>query len=273
MFAYVGLIVWQWVYGFQWWVYGALLFFAIGIQVIHHNHVHLGIWWNKRANYLTNLAISILTAIPSAMVIGGHIKNHHVHQHGPQDHTRTYRFGGDHNHLFGYLLHPFQAFSVLIPEFWHEFKDGWPKRTRFAKELAVEVTLIGAIWILLLILDWQKFLGLVLVPQLFGLHWFLGANYLQHAHCDDGSKVNYARNFTGAVNWIWFNIGFHTAHHDHPKIHWTQLRQVHEGKADSIDPRLNCNSFVGYVVGNFLLSPIFPRLSSESLRKPNQSSA
>jgi hypothetical protein len=267
MVAWVGLIVLQWCCGFVWWQYALLLFFCIGMQVIHHNHVHLGIWRSNRLNWLTSLFISVSTAVPGAMMIGGHLKNHHVHHHGPDDITRTYRFGGDHNHLLGYLLHPFQAFFALLPVFWSDFLNGLPKRSRFSRRISLEVILIFSLWILLGVLDWRKFLLLVWLPQMFGLHWLLGANYLQHAHCDDESESNYARNFTGAVNLLWFNIGFHTAHHDHPGAHWSVLRNLHREKYKDVDQSLCCPSFLGYVFRTFFLSMFFDSCRSRSLKR------
>lgn len=266
LFAYMALMVFLWFAGFVWWAYLALLFFAIGLQVIHHNHVHLGIWYSKTANVLTSQMISVMTAVPTAMMYGGHIKNHHTHQHGPDDHTRTYRFGGDHNHFLGYLLHPFLAFFVLIPIFWQDYKRGISSGNRFSRDMTIQVVSIFLLWIVLALLDWQKFLAFVLVPQLFGLHWLLASNYFQHAHCDDASEVNYARNFTGAVNWFWFNIGFHTAHHDHPRVHWSELRKLHAENYHKVHPSLNCRSFVVYFVKTLVLGPLIPACRSRSLR-------
>ena len=215
---------------------------------------------------MTNLLISISTAVPSAMIYGGHLRNHHVHQHGPEDHTRTYRFGGDHNHLWGYLLHPFQAWSVLMPKFFTALVEEWPRRTRFARDLLLQTCLIGASWVLLLAIDWQKFFLLVLLPQAVGLHWLLGSNYFQHAHCDDDSESNYARNFTGLVNVFWLNIGFHTAHHDHPRAHWSTLRKLHEENEHNIDPSLCCKSFLGYVFRVFFLGSFARSFRTASLR-------
>ena len=263
---YIGLAVAQWCFGFSWPMYIGCLFCCIGVQVVHHNHIHLGIWHSKRLNNLTNLVISLSTAVPSAMIYGGHLRNHHVHQHGPEDVTRTYRFGGDHNHLLGYVLHPFQAWSVLIPKFYKEFCQEWPNRTRFARDLLQQVCLIGALWILLLVLDWQKFILLVLIPQAFGLHWLLGSNYFQHAHCDDASDTDYARNFTGLVNVLWMNIGFHTAHHDHPRAHWSTLRKIHEENRENVDPSLCCDSFLLYIFKVFFVGSFVPSWRTESLR-------
>lgn len=268
---YIGLIAVQWFYGFNWLLYAGLLFVAIGVQLVHHNHIHLGIWNLAVLNNATNLLISVITAVPSAMMFGGHLRNHHVHQHGPEDVTRTDRFGGDHNHLLGYVLHPFQAFAVLIPRFWSNFRDEWPKRTRFSRDLLQQVCFIVASWGILLATDWKKFLLLILAPQAFGLHWLLGANYFQHAHCDDESAENYARNFTGAINWLWLNIGFHTAHHDFPKAHWSQLRTIHFEHCQHVDPRLCCRSFVAYVVRTFFFSIFFESCRSRSLKAAGSS--
>lgn len=264
----IGIVAVLLMNGFWWPLYGALLYLMLGTEVIHHNHVHLGIWHSKSLNGLTSLVISVLTAVPSAMMFGGHVKNHHRHQHGPEDITRTYRFGGDHNHFLGYLLHPLQAFTVLIRMFWQQFVSAWPMQTRFARSIALQVIVIVLCWSALCYLDWQKFLLFVLVPQLFGLHWLLATNYLQHAHCNDESKTEYARNFTGGMNWLLFNIGFHTAHHDYPKVHWSKLRGLHREKYQNLDSTLCIPSLLGYFVRTFFLSPFVPSLRSRTLKRP-----
>lgn len=265
---YFGFIAALWIAGFSWPIFAGLLFVCIGVQVVHHNHIHLGIWNNKRLNNATNLYISVITAVPSAMMYGSHLKNHHVHQHGPEDVTRTYRWG-DHNHLLGYLLHPFQAFSVLIPKFWKDFWHQWPNRTRFSRDLLLQVILIGSVWIILAVIDWQKFFLFVLLPQAFGLHWLLASNYFQHAHCNDQSEVDYARNFTGAVNYFWLNIGFHTAHHDYPKAHWSTLRSIHDQIKHNIDPTLCNKSFVVYIGRTLILGFALDSFRSKTLREPS----
>ena len=134
----------------------------------------------------------------------------------------------------------------------------------------MEVILIFSLWIVLGAINWQQFLILVLLPQLFGLHWLLGANYFQHAHCDDQSEANYARNFTGAINFLWFNIGFHTAHHDFPAAHWSTLRKLHQEQCKDVDQDLCCPSFFGYIVRTFFLSLFFDSCRSRSLKQATQ---
>ena len=100
------------------------------------------------------------------------------------------------------------------------------------------------------------------------LHALLGANYFQHAHADGRSRWNYARNFTGAVNWLYFNIGFHTAHHERPREHWSCMPELHRRLRERVDPALEERSFLIYLLRVMLLGTLVPRFRSRSLMTP-----
>jgi len=92
--------------------------------------------------------------------------------------------------------------------------------------------------ILLLLLDWRKFLLYVWAPHFFAQWGIVSMNMLQHDGCDpdvdhDSSvevkNYNGARNFVGPViNYLTFNNGYHTIHHMKPTLHWSQLPVEHE---------------------------------------------
>ncbi|MDB5849881.1 MAG: fatty acid desaturase, partial [Rhodoferax sp.] len=259
--AYLALLptlaAWQWVHGFWWPAYGLMLFLTLGIGVIHHNHTHLRLWRGRHAraaNRTTDFALTLLQGHPTFVFWPAHVANHHRHRHGPRDAARTYRFaGGDSNHLPGYLLHPLQAAWVLYPMF-----IGWLLHLRRSGPGALRYCLLqyGAwlgSWALLLLIDWRRALLFVIVPQLHGLHWLLATNYLQHAHadghaCRSRGALNYARNFEGLVNPLLFNIGLHTAHHEHPHAHWSELAGLHGHYRDRIDPRLIERGLLPYML-------------------------
>ncbi len=194
-----------------------------------------------------------------------HNANHHQFHHGADDVARTYRFGGDTNNLLGYLLHPVQAVRVLAPLFvarllqWRECRPG------VFLYFVLQYVAVGFLWSILAFVDWQNWLLVVLLPQLFGLHWLLASNYLQHAHADGRSRINFARNFEGLINPLLFNAGLHTAHHLHGRSHWSELPELHERYRKEIDPRLNERGLVGYILRTYLLSLIVPGFQSESL--------
>lgn len=272
MLALPLLVWWQWTQGFHWLLYGLTLFLTLGTGVIHHNHTHLRMWHGRRANRLTDYWLTLLQGHPTFVFWPAHVGNHHRFRHGPRDIARTYRpeFGGDTNHLWGYLLHPLQAGLVLYPLFLR-----WLARLRrhspgaFRYCMGQYALWLGS-WAIFLALDWQKALLLVIVPQLHGLHWLLATNYLQHAHADGrplsraqrklpGTRLNYARNFEGWVNPLLFNIGLHTAHHEHSRAHWSQLTRLHaEHYRQRVDPALNEGGLLPYMGRVFVLGLVWP---------------
>ena len=273
--ALPALAAWQWVHGFWWPAYALMLFLTLGIGVIHHNHTHLRMWRGRRANRVTDFGITLLQGHPTFVFWPAHVVNHHRHRHGPQDVARTYRFGGDTNHLVGYLLHPLQAAWVLYPLFM-----AWLGKLRrdgsgaFRYCMGQYAVWLGS-WALLLAIDWRRALLFVIVPQLHGLHWLLATNYLQHAHADGregargdtpGGALNYARNFEGWINPLLFNIGLHTAHHENPHAHWSELSKLHcERYRDRVDPALSERGLVPYMLRVFVLGAFVPRFRSRSL--------
>lgn len=268
------LVLWQWQQGFSWPLYLVELFLTLGIGVIHHNHTHLRIWSSRRLNRLTDLWITLLQGHPTFVFYPAHIANHHRYQHGEQDVARTYRFTmppgarGDTNHLLGYLLHPLQAILVLYPRFIVYLKRRYQFQRAYFYYCALQYLLVIGLWFTLAIIDWQKWLVLVLLPQLHGLHWLLATNYLQHAHADGrGNNLHFARNFHGWVNPLLFNIGMHTAHHRHPRAHWSQLPPLAEYYKAQVHPALNEQGLLRYMLRTYVLGLLHPRWRSRSLHR------
>lgn len=269
------LVAWQWRQGFHPLAYALLLFLTLGIGVIHHNHTHLRMWGGrsgKWANRATDFYVTLLQGHPTFVFWPAHVANHHRFRHGPRDAARTYRFGGDTNHLLGYLLHPLQAVCVLYPLFisWlSELRRRHPGVFRYC--MAQYAVWLGA-WMLLLALDWRKAVLFVILPQLHGLHWLLATNYLQHAHADGRPAAaphrnfDYARNFEGLLNPLLFNIGLHTAHHEHPHAHWSALQALHHRHYRArVHPALNEGGLVPYMLRVFVLGSLLPRYRSRPL--------
>jgi fatty acid desaturase len=263
--AQPGLAAWQWRHGFSLPMFGMTLFLAVGITAVNHNHTHLRMWRGRSANRLTDLWLSAVQGHPGFVFLPTHIHNHHRHKHGPHDEARTYRFGGDHNHLVGFLLHPFQAFPRLFPLivdwFWNARKRSPTMFRHYASQFAV----IGLCWVILGWIHPGKLAFYVWLPQLFGMHWLLATNYLQHAHADGRGGLDYARNFEGWVNVLLFNIGLHTAHHEQPGRHWSLLPKLHREYRSKVHPRLIEPSFGAYVARVYFGALLFRRFRSRPL--------
>jgi fatty acid desaturase len=264
------LATWMWLRGFSLLPYALLLFLTLGTGVIHHNHTHRRMWRGRFLNRATDFWITLLQGHPTCVFFPAHVGNHHRHRHGPEDLARTYRFGGDTNHLTGYLLHPLQAIFALYPHIfgWLEsLRRRYPGAWRYC--LAQYAVWLG-LWAGVLIADPVKGLLYVIVPQLHGLHWLLATNYLQHAHAD-GSRapshtLDYARNFEGLVNPLLFNIGLHTAHHEHSRAHWSELSALHRQQyRHRVHPALTERGLLRYMARVLLLGSVRRRYRSVSL--------
>ena len=84
-------------------------------------------------------------------------------------------------------------------------------------------------------------------------------NYIQHVHTDPWSEHNHSRNITGRIfNFLVFNNGLHTVHHENPGAHWSTLRELHTKIESEIDPRLNQPSFWWWVIRGYVI-PAFNR--------------
>ena len=263
--AQPALMAWQWQAGFHWMAWTATCLLAIGISVVHHNHAHLPMWRRRWPNRATDLAITLLQGHPTCAFHPAHNRNHHRHRHGPADVARTWRFG-DHNHLRGWLLHPLQAVVVVYPLLLRWLRGVRRRAPGAFRWYIVQYAAWLGSWTCLLALDPGRALLLVIAPQLVGLHWLLAANYLQHAHADDAAPLAHSRNFEGTANLFLFNIGLHTAHHEHGRAHWSELPRLHAHCRPRIDPRLLEPGLCRYVLRVFVLGLFDPRYRTHSLR-------
>jgi hypothetical protein len=113
--------------------------------------------------------------------------------------------------------------------------------------------LLALIDLSLLWLDWKAAIYCLLLPQAAAMFFLLASNYFQHAGAAGESDFNHSRNFGGAINPLFFNVGFHTAHHHDADCHWSGLASVHDQIVEKISPTLMEPSFLGYCWRTFVL--------------------
>jgi len=250
---------------FNFWLYPVYLFLSVAVTVIAHNHNHLPIFRNSTLNSLTDYWLTVFYGFPAFAWIPTHNKNHHALNNKDGDYTITYRLT-ENNHLLMLLFYPtmssyFQQRPIrdyLKQLFATDRKKFWLSAFQY-------VAL--AIWIAVaLFIDWKKALLFVIIPQQFGLFAVLIFNYVQHVHADEESPVNHSRNFTGFLNVMLFNNGYHTIHHDKSGTHWSKAPVLHSAIADNIDPSLNERSFWWYIFRAYFLGAVFKKFRTHSLR-------
>lgn len=248
-----------------WLVYVLYLFLSIAVTVIAHNHNHLPIWRNSTLNSITDYWLTVFYGFPAFAWIPTHNMNHHALNNKEGDYTITYRLT-EHNHLLMLLFYPMMSSYYQqkpIRDYLGMLRTKSP--SKFALAVGQYAALI--LWIGIgLYLDWQKALLYIIIPQQVGLFSVLVFNYVQHVHADEESPINHSRNFTGFLNVLLFNNGYHTVHHDRAGTHWSKSPEAHKAVADKIDPALIERSFWWYIFRVYFLGAFIPRFRTKSMR-------
>jgi len=259
------LVLWCWMQiSFNIIAYCSILILVVGVCCISHNHAHVPIWRSPWMNNLTDLWIGVLQGQPVFLFQPAHIASHHRYNQrlgdvtGIAQHTK-------HNDLPGYLMFPLRVLPALQSLRKQYLQTIWLKdRSKFWWIIAQHIPLF-LLWITVFSLDPRKAAIYVVIPQLIGLHFLLASNYLQHAHAVVGSEYNHSRNFIGLVNWFWFNVGYHTAHHENERHHWTALPYAHDHIRQKIDSKLIETSFTVYFIKTLFLGTLLKKFRSVQL--------
>lgn len=266
MFITTSLFILQWtVIGFNPVVFIIYCFFSISVAVITHNHNHVRIWKSNFLNTLQDWWLTVFYGFPVFAWIPTHNKNHHKMNNRIGDYTITYRFS-EKNNFLTLLTYPtisgFYQQKAIRDYLKDMFKN---KRSRFY--LAISQYFILVLWIAaFLLLDWKKALLYVIIPQQVSLFSVLIFNYVQHVHANEESEWNHSRNFTGFLNFMLFNNGLHTVHHETAGLHWSQVPEEHKKVEHLIDNSLKERSFWWYIFRNYAMGFFNKKYKTDSMR-------
>lgn len=202
------------------WVLGTSLLCFIA-SIINHNHMHCRVFARDGANLLLNLALSVARGHSATGIVVPHQLNHHEVPAAAGDWIRPALAGRGLGWLrlaryvwrasLSMLVERRRAGAPLLPSARH--------RSQRLERLFLAVAVGAAA-----VHDWRVFLIFNAVPWLLGLCLLVAVNLLQHDACSPGQS----RDFTGrAGNWLFFNNGYHCAHHLQPTLHWSALPALH----------------------------------------------
>lgn len=237
------------------------------LAVIIHNHEHHPVFKNFKVD--RSFAVLRALAFGISPLLGriNHNLNHHAHSGFEEDWCRPSQAG---EHTLGrYWRYVRNTFS----EYWTKsFAPGNPRlEDRLQPWLKIEL-IATLVWGLIhLGLSPKIFVLAYVIPRLVSYYNIILINLFQHEECDPTSEWNHSRNFTGfAINFLLYNNGYHTVHHNMPGLHWSKLPAAHREHAAKIDPRFVERSLTGYVlrdIKNILFERIDKRVSVTILRR------
>jgi len=260
------LFIAQWVWiGVNPFIYTWYLFMSVAVSVMTHNHNHLPMWRSKVMNVLTDWWLTVFYGFPIFAWIPTHNKNHHKFNNREGDDSITYRVS-EKNNFLTLISYPtisgyYQQKAIMV--YLKDMKAN--NKEKFWVSISQYVVLV--LWLAAaLIIDWEKALLFVIIPQQVSLFSVLIFNYVQHVHANEESEWNHSRNFTGFLNFLLFNNGYHTIHHHKAGLHWNKVPEAHKEIEKNIDPILLERSFWWYIFRSYFLSIFIPKFRTNSMR-------
>jgi len=260
------LLVLQWVLiGMNPFTYTLYLFMAVAVSVMTHNHNHLPMWRSKTMNLFTDWWLTVFYGFPIFAWIPTHNKNHHRYNNREGDDSITYRVS-EKNNFLTLISYPtisgyYQQRAIF--SYLKEMKANNKEKFRICISQYVVLVLWTAA---ALLIDWQKALLFVIIPQQVSLFSVLIFNYVQHVHADEESEWDHSRNFTGFLNFLLFNNGYHTIHHHKAGLHWSNVPEAHKEIEQNISPILLERSFWWFIIKSYFLSVFIKKYRTDSMR-------
>ena len=245
----VGWVVWDSLplWGKVAWV-AATCVFSFFCAVITHNTIHVAMFRKRSWNRLWQYIISVCYGHPVSAFVPGHNLSHHLHTQSRRDVMRSTKVNFRLNILNQLLFMVVLSKDISNADLQYALAMRKERPKWFAQWVREWVFFLAVMGTLLL-LDWQKFLFLAMLPHLYAAWGIIGINYIQHDGTDQEHPYNHSRNFVGKfVNWWTFNNGFHGIHHKYPNLHWSKCPEAHAKEiAPHIHPNLDRPSLIGYL--------------------------
>jgi fatty acid desaturase len=248
-------------------------YLALCAGVIAHNHNHYPTFHQRPLNRLFEYWLSIFYGYPTFAWVPTHNLNHHHFVNRPGDATATWRRTNSHDLWTAVTYFFFSSYWQQEPTsaFIRKARAGnRPVYRRIILQYSCwaggGAALLAVAWAIHGAATGLYVWGIVTVaPAVFALWTIMLFNYEQHVHADAWSDRNHSRSWTGFVNVLLFNNGYHAAHHEEPGRHWSELPAVHARLAPDIDPSLLERSMVWYFLRCYLIAPLAGRQGTTQL--------
>jgi fatty acid desaturase len=256
------------------WILPITLYFGFCAGCFSHNHNHCPTFKGRRMNAFFSAWLSAFYGFPTFGWIPTHNLNHHKFVNKAGDATITWRYSKRNTWLVASTYFFVSTYWQAAPlkEYMEKAKVTNPAivrgmRMQWAMLVGLHASFLAIGW---LTHGWR--LGTIVwvfgfaIPAAFASWSMMFINYIQHVHCDPWSEHNHSRNFVSPfANWLVFNNGYHTAHHEAAGLHWTKLPEAHAKIAHLIDPALNQPSIVGFCLRTYLLGAFSERFRTKQV--------
>jgi beta-carotene hydroxylase len=209
---------------------------------INHNHQHVNVFRARPLNRFFDLFLALQTGVgPYSWVLHhnlGHHLNYLAQPPSPDaDESRWARADGRTMGRFEYAVRLLCSHPIDIQRVGR--KHPRIHRRYLMMRLPLYALLAGLAW-----LAPANFLMVFVLAPLLTLFHTCWVTYEHHAglHAEDPAHASFNRE-NRVYNFLSQNLGYHTAHHLRPGIHWSLLPEYHASIREKIPPHLVTRAF------------------------------
>ncbi|MEE8348885.1 MAG: fatty acid desaturase [Acidobacteriota bacterium] len=189
----------------------------------NHHHQHLETFHYPLCNRLLEIIYGFQTGIVSHGWTLHHVLGHHVNYlDQKKDESRWKRDDGQ---TMGEIEY---AFTVAATGYPRAFQVG----RNFSRPQRIFLLMGGitsSLLVLFFYINWVNALFVFVLPMMISLFITAWHTYSHHAGLDSQESLEASYNVTdGWHNLLTGNLGYHTAHHLRPALHWSKLPQFHD---------------------------------------------
>lgn len=201
---------------------------GINVGVNFHNHSHRRIFTSTFLNRWFARFWTFSGGWPSFFWEYSHVTVHHCNLLGNEDWTLPKKNAEG-------TFEDFRRY-VLVHWPWRcmiHLRRDLILRPSLRRRAIRECAIFLALWSIPFWIDPIMGACLWVLPQWIANTWVMGSGmYVQHAGCirkSTDSPVSHSNVFMSKFfNLTMFNIGYHLEHHEYPRVHWSELPELHE---------------------------------------------
>jgi fatty acid desaturase len=199
----------------------------------NHHHQHVATFKSTILNRLLELIYGFQTGVVSDAWVLHHVLGHHLNYLDQDlDESRWKRKSGARMGEIEYSL------SVALTAYPRAFQVGksFPRHQKTFLEMS-SITL--GLLAFFFYYNWVNALFIFVLPMMISLYITVWHTFYHHSGLDSDDEFEASYNIVEEwYNVMTGNLGYHTAHHVRPALHWSKLPQFHQKIESKIPPHL-----------------------------------
>ncbi|MDB5353984.1 MAG: fatty acid desaturase [Phycisphaerales bacterium] len=200
------------------------------VNGVSHNFLHNRFFRSAILNRLYSILESVTCGFSQVLYEDIHRRHHMGNADLPDGEGKTIDPLSIYKH--GHDGHPENPWTYIFISFFRddprEAFDSISRRNKAeARWGIVEIAIFVAFFATLGVLNWRFIL--YFLPFWYFGHClsYLNGYYLHFGGNPDVPIAWGVSSYHKLYNWLWFNNGYHAEHHYRPRMHWTQMKELH----------------------------------------------